>query len=102
MKAIIYDARSLGDHYDVLDIPEDYLKEASRQREFLIERLAEQDDFLMEKFVDGQEVSESELKRTLRRLHSDWKESRCFAVQPFVTRVFNHFSMRSLITCPRP
>lgn len=68
MKAIIYDSRSLGDHYDVLDIPEDYLKEASQQREFLIERLAERDDFLMEKFVDGQEVSESELKQTLREV----------------------------------
>jgi elongation factor G len=68
MKAIIYDSRSLGDHYDVLDIPEDYLKEASQQREFLIERLAERDDFLMKKFVDGQEVSESELKRTLREV----------------------------------
>ena len=68
MKAIIYDARSLGDHYDVLDIPEGYLKEASQQREFLIERLAERDDFLMEKFVDGREVSESELKRTLREV----------------------------------
>jgi len=68
MKAIIYDSRSLGDHYDVLDIPENYLKEASQQREFLIERLAERDDFLMEKFVDGQEVSESELKKTLREV----------------------------------
>jgi elongation factor G len=68
MKAIIYDSRSLGDHYDVLDIPEDYLKEASQQRQFLIERLAERDDFLMQKFVDGQEVSESELKRTLREV----------------------------------
>jgi len=68
MKAIIFDSRSLGDHYDVLDIPKDYLKEASQQREFLIERLAERDDFLMEKFVDGQEVSESELKRTLREV----------------------------------
>ena len=68
MKAIIYDARNFGDHYDVLDIPKEYLKEASRQREFLIERLAERDDFLMEKFVDGQEVSESELKQTLREV----------------------------------
>ena len=68
MKAIIYDPRSLGDRYDVLEVPEDYLKEASRQREFLIERLAERDDFLMEKFVDGQEVSESELRRTLREV----------------------------------
>lgn len=68
MKAIIYDPRSLGERYDILDIPQDYLKEASRQREFLIERLAERDDFLMEKFVDGQEVSEAELKRTLRQV----------------------------------
>jgi elongation factor G len=68
MKAIIYDPRSLGDHYDVLDIPEKYWKEASRQRELLIERLAERDDFLMEKFVDGQEVSESELTRALREV----------------------------------
>jgi elongation factor G len=68
MKAIVYASQSLGDHYDVLDIPKNYLKEASQQREFLIERLAERDDFLMEKFVDGQEVSESELKRTLREV----------------------------------
>lgn len=68
MKAIIYDPRSLGERYDILDIPQDYLREASRQREFLIERLAERDDFLMEKFVDGQEVSEAELKRTLRQV----------------------------------
>ena len=68
MKAIIYDPRSLGDRYDVLDIPEAYLKEASQQRELLIERLAERDDFLMEKFVDGQEISEPELKRALREV----------------------------------
>ena len=66
MKAIIYDPHSLGEHYDVLDIPEKYLKEASQQRGLLIERLAERDDFLMEKFVGGQEVSESELTRALR------------------------------------
>jgi elongation factor G len=68
MKAIIYDPRSLGDRFDVLDIPEAYLKEAFQQREVLIERLAERDDFLMEKFVDGQEISELELKRALREV----------------------------------
>jgi elongation factor G len=68
MKAIIYDPRSLGDRFDVLDIPEAYLKEASQQREVLIERLAERDNFLMEKFVDGQEISELELKRALREV----------------------------------
>jgi len=68
MKAFLYDAQSLGDRYDILDIPEAYLKEASRQREALIERLAERDDFLMEKFIDGQEISESELKQAVREI----------------------------------
>ena len=44
---------------NILDIPENYVQEASRQRETLIERVAERDDFLMEKYIDGQEISES-------------------------------------------
>ena len=68
MKAVLYDPHSMGDHFEILDIPEDYLKEASRQRETLIERLAERDDFLMEKFIDGQEISEAELRRAVREV----------------------------------
>ena len=68
MKAFLYDPHSLGDHYEITEIPENYLKAASRQRETLIERLAERDDFLMEKFIDGQEVSEVELKRAIREV----------------------------------
>lgn len=66
MKAIIYDSNSLGAHYNVVDIPESYTKEAKNQREILIERLAEIDDLLMEKFIDGQEITESDLKKALR------------------------------------
>jgi len=68
MKALIYDPHSLGDRFDILDIPSDYLKEAHHQREVLIERLAERDESLMEKFVEGQEISESELKRSVRNV----------------------------------
>ncbi len=68
MKAILYDPRSLGERYEVIEIPQAYLKTAQQQREFLIERLAERDDFLMEKFIDGQEISESDLKRALRKV----------------------------------
>jgi len=68
MKAIIYDPYSLGTHFDIIDIPEAYLKEAFQAKEILIERLAERDDFLMEKFVDGQKVSESDLKRAIREV----------------------------------
>ncbi len=66
MKAIIYDSNSLGAHYNVVDIPESYIKEAKNQREVLIERLAEIDDLLMEKFIDGQEITESDIKKALR------------------------------------
>jgi len=68
MKAILYDAHSNGTRFEVSDIPETYLKEAFKQREILIERLAERDDFLMKKFVDGQEISESDLNRAIREV----------------------------------
>jgi elongation factor G len=66
MKAIIYDPRSLGEKYDVVDIPETYLREASIAREYLVEKLAERNDYLMEKFIDGQEITEEEIRRNLR------------------------------------
>jgi elongation factor G len=68
MRAIIYDPLSLGMKFDVVDIPEAYLKEASLARELLIEKLAEQNDFLMEKFIDGQEIAEGEIKQALREM----------------------------------
>jgi len=66
MKAILYDPHSLGTHFDIVNIPESYLKEAFQTRESLIERLAEWNEPLMEKFVEGKEFSELELKRAVR------------------------------------
>ncbi len=68
MKALIYDPHSLGDRFDTIDIPSNFLKEATQQRDILVERLAERDETLMEKFVEGQEISESELKRAVRNV----------------------------------
>ncbi|MDI7261828.1 MAG: elongation factor G [Thermodesulfobacteriota bacterium] len=66
MKAMIYDPNSQGAHFDILPIPEACSKEASRQRELLIERLAEWNEPLMEKFIEGKEISGSEIKRAVR------------------------------------
>jgi elongation factor G len=66
MKAIIYDPRSLGTKYDVVDIPEIHMKDASVAREYLMEKLAEGNDTLMEKFIDGHEMTEEEIRRSLR------------------------------------
>ncbi len=68
MKAILYDPYSLGTKFEVIDIPENYLKEAIRARDHLIEKLAERNDYLMEKFIDGQEISEQEIKQALREI----------------------------------
>ncbi len=68
LKAIIYDPHSLGAQFEISDVPGRYLKEALKQREHLIEKLAERDDSLMEKFVEGKEISELELKRAVREV----------------------------------
>lgn len=66
MKAFLFDPDTQGMRFDVIDIPEEYRQEAMRRRELLIERLAEWNEPLMEKFVEGQAISESELKKAIR------------------------------------
>ncbi len=66
MRALIFDPDSLGTRYDTIDIPPSYLPEAKIKREFLIEKLSEWNDSLMEKFIEGGEVSESEIKQAVR------------------------------------
>jgi elongation factor G len=68
MKAILYNPRNLGADFDIVDIPESVLGEATRQRELLIERVGELNDPLMEKFVEGKEISGEELKRAIREV----------------------------------
>jgi elongation factor G len=66
MKALFYDPNSQGTRFDILDIPEAYLMEASKQRELLIERLSESSEPLMEKFIEGKEISEPEIRQAIR------------------------------------
>jgi elongation factor G len=68
MKALLYDPHSLGTHFNIVDIPGAYLEEAQKHREILIERLAERDERLMEKFIEGKEISALELKQSVRHL----------------------------------
>ena len=66
MTAIFYDPQGHGDKFEVAPIPESHLKEARRYRELLVERLAEWDESLMEKFVEGKEVPEVDVRRAIR------------------------------------
>ena len=66
MKAIIYDSQSLGVLFKVVEIPDGYQEEALRQRSILLERLSEWNESLMEKFIEGEEISVLEIKEAVR------------------------------------
>ncbi|HOJ27992.1 MAG TPA: elongation factor G [Spirochaetota bacterium] len=65
MKALVWNDQ-LGEHYDVVPIPEEYHDEALYYREHLIELVAEYDEEMLEKYLEGVEITETELKRAIR------------------------------------
>ncbi|MBI4478178.1 MAG: elongation factor G [Acidobacteria bacterium] len=67
MKAIRYKDETLGADYVVEEIPEDRKEEAQHYRERLIEKVSELNDVLLEKYLHGQEITEDEIKASLRQ-----------------------------------
>ena len=67
MKATTYEEMSLGAKFHEGEIPDDLLPQALKYREKLLESVAEFDDHLLEKFLEGQEVARSELLPALRK-----------------------------------
>jgi elongation factor G len=67
MKAVVWHDETLGAQYDVLDIPAESQEQANEYREKLIEAIAEHDDALFEKFVEGQPLTKEEIKRGIRK-----------------------------------
>jgi elongation factor G len=65
MEAILY-RDDLGSQIDVGPIPADLVAEAKKHREKLVEAVAEMDDELMHKYLEGTELTEEELVRGLR------------------------------------
>ena len=66
MKAEIY-KDELGKEFEVTDIPADMADLAQEWREKLIESIAETDEELMMKFLEGEEFSVEEIKSTVRK-----------------------------------
>lgn len=67
MKAYIYDMDDLGSKWDTVDIPDDMKDEAQKRHEEIIESVADVDDEIMEKYLEGEEISKEELKAAIRR-----------------------------------
>jgi elongation factor G len=66
MDAIIYED-DLGKVSDEVEIPEDLKEMAEEYREKMLEAVAETDDVLMEKYLGGEEITEAELKKAIRK-----------------------------------
>jgi elongation factor G len=73
MKALLWKDETKGAEYEVTEIPEDIRAEAEAAREILVEAVSSIDDELMEKFLEGEEISESEIRAGLRRGTLDLK-----------------------------
>ena len=72
MKAEIYTSED-GMQYEIRDIPENLLDEAKSRRDTMIEKIAETDDDLTMKFLEGEEISIEELKAALRKATCECK-----------------------------
>ncbi len=66
-KAYIWDDSGLPENYEVTDIPADMVEKAAEYREALIETAVEQDDDLMEAYLEGEEPSVEDIKRCIRK-----------------------------------
>ncbi|MCL6583769.1 MAG: elongation factor G [bacterium] len=66
MRAIIYDTDELGATFREDVVPEEFEEEALEYRGRLVEAVAEEDEELMEKYLETGELTESEIRRGVR------------------------------------
>ncbi len=64
MKAYTYDANGKA---TAIDIPSDMQSQVEEEREKLVENIAEADDTLLERYLEGESISDDELKNALKK-----------------------------------
>ncbi|MBZ5532781.1 MAG: elongation factor G [Acidobacteriia bacterium] len=67
MKAMVWNDESLGAKYEVEEIPAELKKKAEAFHAQLVESVAEHDDELLHKFLEGETISAEELRASLRK-----------------------------------
>jgi elongation factor G len=67
MKAIVWKDETMGAEYVIEEIPENLKKKAEAFRAQLVETVAENDDDMLHKFLEGEEITAEELKKSLRK-----------------------------------
>ncbi len=67
MRALLWQTEGKGDKYDVVAIPDDHVEAARQWRDQLLETIAENDEEMMEAYLEGTEPSEEQLVAAIRR-----------------------------------
>lgn len=67
MKAMYWHDETMGAQYDIEDIPAELVDEANEWRDKLLDAASSFDDDLMEKYLEGEEVSEEQLIKAIRK-----------------------------------
>ena len=67
MQAIIYGDK-LGKDEEFEPIPEEYVEQAQKYRQILLEAIVESDDNLMEKYLEGEDLTKEEIKGAIRKM----------------------------------
>ena len=67
MKAVVWTDEALGAEFDYTDIPADLVERAEAARIEMIEIAIEADEALFEKYLEGEEIGEDELKAAIRK-----------------------------------
>ncbi|MGZ6859700.1 MAG: elongation factor G [Blastococcus sp.] len=67
MKGLLWLTEGKGDRYEVVGVPDDHEEAVREWRERLVETVAENDDVVMEMYLEGQEPSVDELRAAIRR-----------------------------------
>jgi len=67
MKARMYRESSLGTEWDEIPIPHDMLGRAQAYRTKMLEAVSDEDDSLLEKYLEGKEITPEEIMKVLRR-----------------------------------
>ena len=66
-KAFVWDGTNMGDDYVVKEVPADLIEKCKVLRDKLIDAVAEEDEVCLTKYLDGQELTDEEIKSCARK-----------------------------------
>ena len=98
MQAVTYSSEDLGAHPKYSEIPAELKDQAEEYRNNLLEELSEVDDTIMMKYLEGEEVTEDEIKTAIRKATIEQKIFPCLlgsayknkGVQPLLDAIIDY------------